>query len=166
MAKNEKPLIDVGAAVANGIYSDVKIVHNQVQPFFILHKDSIRNFFHEKYRIFEMQGRLLGLVGITLSLIASLLTATFNDWHGIKGSLIEACFVVSTVISTLFTLKDFSDWWKNKGNMSVDQLSDELGRRGSVIQPENKNGSHVSTPPSAPADATTVAEIPEWLKPN
>ncbi|HEU0188414.1 MAG TPA: hypothetical protein VFQ97_00285, partial [Gallionella sp.] len=86
MARNEKNGIDIGAQFASGIYSNAKLVTNEVQPYFILHKDTIKTFLHEKIELLASQGKLLGLIGIEVSLIASLVTATFNDWHGIKSA--------------------------------------------------------------------------------
>lgn len=138
MARNDKPAIDIGAEFAKGIYSNAKLVTNEVQPYFILHKDTIRTFLHEKVALLASQGKLLGLIGIEVSLIASLVTATFNEWHGIKGPTIEAAFFLSTVIAGVLTVKEFLLWLQSKSSCTVDALTIELGKRGAVI--ESKQG--------------------------
>ncbi|MFH1872791.1 MAG: hypothetical protein ABIK82_16420 [Pseudomonadota bacterium] len=138
MARNDKPSIDVGAEFAKGIYSNAKLVTNEVQPYFILHKDTIRTFLHEKMALLASQGKLLGLIGIEISLIASLVTATFNEWHGIKGPTIEAAFFLSTIAFGILSVKEFLLWMKSQSSCTVDALTTELGKRGAVI--ESKSG--------------------------
>ena len=138
MTRNEKPTIDIGAEVAKGIYSNVKFEHREVQPIYVLHRDTIRTFLHEKLGLFEQQGKLLGLFGIEVSLIASLVTATFNDWKGIKGNVIEASFLVFSLICGYYTVRESIRWLRYRDTLSVDTLSNELGGRGSVIQPNEQ----------------------------
>lgn len=135
MIKSEKPTIDIGAEVAKGMYSDVKFEHKEVQPIYVLHRDTVRTFLHEKLSLFEQQGKLLGLLGIEVSLVASLVTATFNDWKGIKGSLIEASFFVFSLICGYYSIRELIRWFNYRDSLTVDSLSNELGERGSVIQP-------------------------------
>jgi len=138
VSNNEKPNIDIGVEVAKGIYSDVRFEHREVQPIYVLHRDTVRTFLHEKLGLFGQQGHFLGLFGIEVSLIASLVTATFNDWKGIKGSVIEASFLVSSVICGCYTAREFFRWIKYRETLKVDLLSNELGGRGSVIQPSEQ----------------------------
>lgn len=141
MIRTDKTAIDIGAEVAKGIYSDVKFEQKEVQPIYVLHRDTIRTFLHEKMALFEQQGKLLGLLGIEVSLVASLLTATFNDWKGIKGSVIEASFIVFSILCGYYIIRESIRWLKYRKELSVDSLSNDLGGRGSVIQP---NGTHTS----------------------
>lgn len=138
MTRTEKPTIDIGAEVAKGMYADAKFEHQEIQPIYILHRDTIRTFLHEKLSLFEQQGKLLGLAGIEVSLVASLVTATFNDWKGIKGGLIEASFLVFSLICGFYLIRELIRWLKYRDSLSVDNLSNELGRRGSVIQPNDQ----------------------------
>ena len=135
---NEKPIINIGAEFARSIYSDVKFEHREVQPIFVLHRDTIRTFLHEKLSLFQQQGKFLGLLGIEVSLIVSLVTATFNDWKGIKGSVIEASFFVFSIRCGYYTLRESIRWFGNRNSLSVDSLSNELGGRGSVIRPNDQ----------------------------
>lgn len=135
MSQSEKAPIDIGAEVAKGMYSDVTFERHEVQPIYVLHRDTIRTFLHEKLSLFEQKGKLLGLLGIEVSLVAAQVTATFNDWLGIKGTFIASTFFVLTLVCGFFTLKEAAAWWNQRGSLGVDQLSDELGNRGSVIRP-------------------------------
>ncbi len=135
MTRNEKSSPDIGIEVAKGIYSNVVFEHREVQPIYLLHRDTVRTFLHEKLALFEHKGKLLGLVGIEVSLVASLVTATFNDWKGIKGSVIEAAFWVTTLVGIYYLLKELSVWYRNRNGLSVDALAQDLGSRGSVIKP-------------------------------
>lgn len=139
MTRNEKPTIDIGAEVAKGIYSNAKFEHREIQPIYVLHRDTIRTFLHEKLGLFQQQGKLLGLLGIEVSLIASLVTATFNDWKGINGNIIEASFLVFSLICGYCTVSETVQWLRYRDALNVDTLSNELGSRGSVIQPSEQN---------------------------
>jgi hypothetical protein len=138
VTNSKKPTIDIGAEVAKGIYSNAKLEHREVQPIYLLHRDTIRTFLHEKVGLFEQKGKLLGLLGIEVSLIASLVTATFNDWKGIKGNVIEASFLVFSLLCGFYTVRESIRWLKYRNTLSVDALSHELGGRGSVIQPNEQ----------------------------
>lgn len=138
MRTSEKPSIDVGVEVAQGIYANAKFETREVQPIYLLHRDTVRTFLHEKISVFSQQGRLLGLAGVEVSLVAALFTATFNDWHGIHGSLIEACFFVCSVIFGIWCIVELVRWLKVRSSLNVDALTNDLGKRGSVIQPDTK----------------------------
>ena len=134
MTKNEKPPIDLGTEFAKNIYSNAKFIANDVQPYFVLHKDTVCSFLHEKRDVLSSEGKLLGLLGIEASLIAALLTATFNDWHGIKGDTIEASFFISTLVFGYFVVREFIVWVSSVRTRSIDALTTELGKRGAVIE--------------------------------
>lgn len=140
MTRNDKTSFDIGSEVTRGIYSNVTFEHHEVQPIYILHRDSIRTFLHEKLGLFEERGKLLGLVGIEVSLIASLVTATFNDWYGLRGSFIEASFFIASLVCGVYTVRSLLKWFKYRESIGVDSLADELGGRGSVIKPSEQNG--------------------------
>jgi hypothetical protein len=138
VAENEKSTIDIAVEISKAIYSNVKFEHRGVQPIYVLHRDTVQTFLHEKLGLFEQQGKLLGLWGIEVSLIASLVTATFNDWLGIKGAVIEASFWVVSIICGYHIVRESIRWRKYRDTLSVDALSNELGGRGSVIQPNEQ----------------------------
>jgi hypothetical protein len=134
MTKNERPLIDV-AALTQGLYANAKFELGEVQPIHVLHRDTIRTFLHEKLSAFGKQGRLLGIFGIEISVVATLVTATFNEWHGISGAYIGATFFVCSVIFGVWCAVDFVVWCAGKTALDVDSLTDDLGARGVTIQP-------------------------------
>jgi hypothetical protein len=125
MGKSDAKFADMGAAMTANLYAKAKFDAGEVPPYFMLHKDTIRTFLHEKMELLGAEGRLLGLWGIELALIAALLTSTFKDFGGIK---------VFSIIRGWMILRDTISWWKNRAKCSVDDLADELGRRGAVIR--------------------------------
>lgn len=128
--------IDIGTAVAKGMYSNVTFEHQEVQPIYVIHRDTVKAFFHETKHRLSQEGRILGILGIELSLLASLLTATFNDWHGVRAPLIEASFLVLSVLFGGYLVLDLIRWLHSGGKVRVDALTEELGKRGSVIRPK------------------------------
>ena len=134
MAKTEKPGIDIGMEYLKNLYTNTNIETKEAQPIYILYRDTIRTFLHETIQILGLQGRLLGLVGIEITIVASLVTATFTDWNGIKGSLIQGTFFAFAIIFGIWTIKDFILWLMTTKKFSVDSLVDKLAARGSVIK--------------------------------
>jgi hypothetical protein len=131
--------IDIGEALTKGIYADAKLVLNDVQPIYLLHRDTIRNFLREKRELFGLEAKLLGYFGIELSLLITILTSTFHDWGGINSRVIEAIFYVTSVFFGVKIIFDGYKWYKEKNGLDIDFLSNELGARGSAtIQPIKK----------------------------
>jgi len=133
---DETKFADVGAAMAANLYGKAKFDAGEVPPYFMLHKDTIRTFLHEKMELLGAEGRLLGLWGIELALVAALLTSTFKDFGGLKGDTIGGVFIVFSIITGWMILRDTISWWRTRSKCSVDHLADELGRRGAAIRPE------------------------------
>jgi hypothetical protein len=134
MAKNDKPGIDIGMEYLRNIYTNTNIETKEAQPIYILYRDTIRTFLHETIQTMGLQGRLLGLLGIELTIIASLVTATFTDWQGIKGSLIQGTFLALAIILGMWIVKDVVFWLITRKKCNVNDLVDELASRGSVIK--------------------------------
>lgn len=127
------PTFNIGAEFAQSLYADAKLVTNEVQPYYLLHKDTIRNFLHEKIEILNNRGQVIAYGGIEVSIVATIFTATFNDWHGIKGSIIEGSFFLSSFIFGLLTIIAGFRWISTLKGSSVNALTDELGQRGVII---------------------------------
>ena len=134
MAKNDKPGIDIGMEYLRNIYTNTNIETKEAQPIYILYRDTIRTFLHETIQTMGLQGRLLGLIGIELTIVASLVTATFTDWQGIKGSLIQGTFLALAIILGIWIVKDIVLWLITRKKCNVNDLVDELASRGSVIK--------------------------------
>jgi hypothetical protein len=134
MAKNDKPGIDIGMEYLRNIYTNTNIETKEAQPIYILYRDTIRTFLHETIQTMGLQGRLLGLIGIELTIVASLVTATFTDWQGIKGSLIQGTFLALAIILGILIVKDIVLWLITRKKCNVNDLVDELATRGSVIK--------------------------------
>jgi len=134
MAKPEKPGIDIGMEYLKNLYTNTNIETKEAQPIYILYRDTIRTFLHETIQTLGLQGRLLGLIGIEITIVASLVTATFTDWHNIKGSLIQGTFIAFAIIFGVWIIKDFILWLMTWKKCNVDSLVDELAVRGSVIK--------------------------------
>lgn len=138
--------IDIGMEYLKGIYTNTDIETKEAQPIYILQRDTVRTFLHEKIEAFGLAARVLGYVGIEITLVASLVTASFNDWMGIKGHVIEGTFVAFAFVIAILILKDGACWIKNRVSLSVDALAEDLGGRGSVIKPSGKQ--QLTTGPS------------------
>lgn len=130
--------IDIGMEYLKGIYTNTDIETKEAQPIYILQRDTVRTFLHEKIEALGLSTKVLGYVGIEITLIASLVTASFNDWMGLKGSVIEGAFVTFSIIVAALIIKDGTCWLKNRNKLSVDVLAEDLGGRGSIIKPNGK----------------------------
>jgi hypothetical protein len=130
---NHESAINIGAEFAQSLYADAKLVTNEIQPYFLLHKDTVRTFLHEKIDVLSNRCQFLGFIGIEISVLAALFTANFQDWHGFKGSTIEATFFISSVIFGGLAIFTGIKWLLSIKGSSVNALTDELGKRGVVI---------------------------------
>lgn len=134
MARNKKPTLDIGKEYLKNVYTNTNIETKEAQPIYILYRDTIRTFLHETIQTLGLQGRLLGLAGAELTIVASLVTATFTDWHNIKGSLIQSTFIALAIILGIWIVKDIILWLITRKKCTVNALVDEIGGRGSVIK--------------------------------
>lgn len=138
MTNEGNDTLDIGREFMRGIYTNTDIETKEAQPIYILQRDTVKTFLHEKIEAFGVADRVLGYVGIEITLIASLVTASFNDWWGLKGNIIEGTFIAFAIIVAVLIIKDGICCLKNRGNFSVDVLAEDLGGRGSIIKPSGK----------------------------
>lgn len=134
MSENESPPPGIGLEFVKELYLDCKLEPNEPQPIFLIYKDTIKTFLHEKIGHLALNAKILGLIGIEISILAALFTATFNDVWQIKGEMIQALFIVLFFVLGFFLARDFKRWWQNRNSLTVDALTDELGRRASIIK--------------------------------
>lgn len=135
MNDDKKQGIDIGMEYLKNLYSGTDLETKEAQPIYILYRDTIRTFLHEKIEEFGLSARFLGFLGIEISIITTLFTATFNDFLKIKANIIQGTFVAFAIIFALLIFKDIKCWWCNKENLTVDELAKELGQRGTIIKP-------------------------------
>lgn len=127
----------IGTEVINNLYTSPRLMVADAQPHFILHRDTLRAFLFEKLGIFGLRERILGWIGVEVSVVATLTTTTFHDWHGISANVIQAVFlVVGAIIGVLFMV-DCLRVVRNWSSLSVDALTDDLGGRGAILKPDN-----------------------------
>ncbi|MBF0564441.1 MAG: hypothetical protein HQK89_04295 [Nitrospirae bacterium] len=135
MAKNEEPdngigHFDMSREFLKNIYINPITERKEAQPMYLLYRYTIRTFFYETKQTLEIQGRLFGLVGIEVSIIISLVATKFEDFHGIKGDLIQGIFYCLAFIFGGWAIKDFIPWYKTREKRNVNFLVDELANRG------------------------------------
>lgn len=145
MSDSETPPPDIGIEFVKELYTDCKLETNEPQPIFLIYKDTIKTFLHEKIVHLALDAKILGLIGIEISILAALFTATFNDVLNIKGELINALFIAFFFVLGFFLFRDVKRWWQNRKSLTVDALTDELGRRGSIIKSTGKAAAPEST---------------------
>lgn len=128
----------------NGLYSNTEIETKDPQPLFILHRDTIRTFLHEKRLSFGLEARVLGWFGIGITLIITLCTANFKDLFCggdgthplLPGDTLQGIFFTFTLIIMAMFLFDGFRWLSAYEHLSVDYLTEDLGKRGSAIRPK------------------------------
>jgi hypothetical protein len=133
---NNKDGIDIGMEYMKGIYTNTNVETKEAQPIYILQRDSVRTFLHEKIELLGLSARLMGYLGILLTLIATLATAEFTDFLGLKGPVVNGTFVAFTLIVAVLAIRESITWYKSKSKLDVDSLAEDLGNRGSIIRPD------------------------------
>ncbi|UNU87929.1 hypothetical protein [Aeromonas dhakensis] len=132
---SNKAGIDIGMEYMKGIYNNTNVETKEAQPIYILQRDSVRTFLHEKIELIGLSAKVMGYVGVFITLIATLATAEFTDVLGLKGPVVNGAFVTFTIIIAVVTLREGCAWYKSKSKLDVDSLTEDLGNRGSIIRP-------------------------------
>ena len=138
MSAPDLPPPNIGIAFVKELYTDCKLETNEPQSIYLLYRDTIKTFLHEKVSLLALDAKIFGLIGIEISILVSLLTAKFEDFWIIKGNLIFGTFFAFLIILGVFIAIDAKNWWKARKALSVDALTDDLGARGSIIKSSTK----------------------------
>jgi hypothetical protein len=121
------------------LYTDVELITEDPQPIYILYRDTIKSFIQEKIDILGIQAKAFGLLGIEVTIITTLLTAKFEDFGLIKANIFQGTFIAFSIILGFYIIVSIKDWWKNRKLISIDYMINELGRRGSMLDPKKKS---------------------------
>ena len=122
-------------ALTDSIYSDTQLEHKDVQPIYILQRDTIRSFFYEKISDMSSESQFYCYLGIAITLLATVITATFTDIWIVKAELIKSTFLILTIYFIIKLIISGIKWIKTRNSNSPSALTDELGSRGSIIKP-------------------------------
>ena len=98
------------------------------QRVYYLTHDSIENFLHQKRRSLTSGGNLLGWLGVLVTIILTLNTATFSASLGMSAETVKGVFIFAALASVVGALKEAWSWLTS--NSSPEQLAEDLGRRG------------------------------------
>ncbi len=137
MSEHESPppdQPDIGIEFVKKLYTDCKLETNAPQPIYLLYKDTIKTFLHEKIALLALDAKIIGLIGIEVSILAALFTAKFEKVWIIEGPVIHGTFLAFFFVLAYFLARDVKRWLQNWRKLSVDSLTDELGGRGSMIK--------------------------------
>ena len=130
---------NIGTEYIKELYANSTLETEYPQPIFIVYRDTVKTFLHEKKEIVSIQSRFWGFVGIELSVVIALITCnTFTDIWFIKGTVIQGTFVAFSVIFGCFILIQLKKWLFNIKKLNIDKLSDDLGKRGTILMPKKK----------------------------
>jgi hypothetical protein len=126
---------NIGLEYVNTLYNEAELVTEEPQPIYILHKDTIKTFLHEKREVLSIFDRMLAIIGVLLTVIVTLFSATFNDFLGLPGNVMQGIFIVSTIFLSIWLLITIIKIIKNIKSISIDNLCKDLGKRGTIIKP-------------------------------
>lgn len=127
----EQKQVNIAYDYVTNLYRNTTVVTDDPQPLFVLPRDTIRTFLHEKMSLFGIQSKLAGLVGVAVAIGVAL--ATTEKWRGlwlIDGSVVQAAFILCFLGVALVTLITANRWRRERQNLNVDSLTDDLGSRG------------------------------------
>jgi len=139
MARTKDPGVAVADDVVKRLYNDYDFVVEESQPVFVLQKDTIKAFLHEKAGVIAAEARCLAYLGIELSIFAALATATFQDFWVFKGPTVQGTFVAFSIIFGVLVAREGWRWFCGGRTATPEKLTDELGARGAKITPKKKN---------------------------
>ena len=143
-----------GVTFLNSLFNNAKLVTKQPQPIYILHRDTIKTFMHEHRRLLSLTDRLLSLIGVEISIVLTLLTASFFVVFGIPSDTVKGIFISFAIGIGAWLLITLFQYLKERKNLSIDKIVDDLGKQGTVIQP---NAETNSIPQPGQSEASAVA---------
>lgn len=130
--------LSVADDVVKQLYSGCDLTVQERQPVYLLHRDTIRAFLHEKFGHIAAESRCLAFLGIEISLVATLLTATFQDVGWLKGPVIQGTFIAFAIIVGILLAREAKRRVWGGEWVSPESLATELGARGAVITTKHK----------------------------
>jgi hypothetical protein len=128
----------IASDVVGHIYSDADVVVQESQVLFVLHKDTIKTFLHEKLSVVAAESRFLAYIGIELTLVGALISSDFKDTLFMSAALIKGLFLAFSFIVGAAGIINFVRFRKNARCCTPDKLTEELGKRGSIIVPPSR----------------------------
>ena len=127
---------NIGLEYYKNLYKNTKVKTRDPQPIYILARDTIRTFLHEKKDLLGLRARVLGLIGIEITLISALATAQFSSFWKLGSHIVLGLFTAFTLIVGLCILASVLTWIRHFSDTNIDSLADDLGSRGTEICPE------------------------------
>ena len=132
---------NLGLDYLKGLYTNTTLVTKEPQPFYILARDTIKAFLHEKLNLLNKKSLFLTYLGVEVTIIAALLTSSFKDFWFVKANIVQGTFVAFSIIFGFFTIKSGISSLKYLNSLKVDNLTKELGEKGTIIRPNEINPS-------------------------
>jgi hypothetical protein len=124
-----------GIDYLKGLYTNTTLVTKEPQPFYILARDTIKSFLHEKLDLLRQRSMFVTYLGVEITLIAALLTSSFKDFWFIKANIIQGTFIAFSLIIGFFMIKSAITSLRNFKSLKVDSLTNDLGEKGTIIRP-------------------------------
>ncbi|MNL37416.1 hypothetical protein D3C87_1595590 [compost metagenome] len=98
---------------------------NTAQRLIYITEDRLQLRLQDYQNDLEKRRDWLTPMGIFLTIISTLSTATFNDVWSIKASTIEMVFMASAIVTGLWTARSLVERFKTKG-ISIQQFIERL----------------------------------------
>lgn len=133
----------IGIDYLSSLYNEAELVTEKPQPIYILQRDTVKAFLYEKKSTISIVDRFLALLGVEITIIVTLFTATFTSILGLGGENIKGIFICLSLILAVWLIVTIIKMVQVSSKMSIDAISDELGKLGTIIQPKQHNDKQI-----------------------
>jgi hypothetical protein len=134
----------IGTAVVSDLYANVTFEkgNTDVDVYFVTHKQSVKAYLLEKREILGLNGKLLGVAGIEITIVLSILSGTFQEVAGVKPETVKGIFAGLAIAVGVYFIKLCYDKYVNWKKETITDLLQDFAEISHTIKsdpPSNKS---------------------------
>lgn len=105
---------------------EVSIVANIEENCILTTEDKIKILYNEYNEARKYSGEFWTFLGLFIALLTSILTCDFKSILGLSESIVEAMFIVATVIAFILTMVALFQWIKNHKKLKFEYFIKQI----------------------------------------
>lgn len=106
--------------------TDAQISANIEESYIFTTEDKVRILYDEYNAIRKLSSDTMSWLGIFLALLIADLTCSFKTIWILNSSIIQAVFIVSTVVFFVLLVRSFLSWMRNRGKLKFSFFIEQL----------------------------------------
>lgn len=131
----------IGTDLLKSLYTNPEITQKNPQPYYIVHKDTMKTFLHENKGSLSIVDRFLTILVSFITILLTYFTSNFKETEvfGLDGSQIKGCFLCLLIVFGVYLVYLIYELIRTRHMRDVDSLCSMLEKRVTVLtQTDNK----------------------------